>query len=193
MNGLSDALTVGVLLTLIFGAVCFYLWSRIGQTEKRVSLLEDLLMTLKINTEASMMGPESVEPISNPGPLNSDEIEQIQEEDYAELLKEVAPEHTPTPTMPQEDDEEDLEKLASTVVPKLTVNYESMSVKELQALVKERGITGVPNRKAALVDALKKQGAPPPSAPSPLAPQVGDLDGADGAQAGFTVDLEETQ
>lgn len=192
MNGLSDALTVGVLLTLIFGAVSFYLWSRISQAEKRVSLLEDLLMTLKINTEASLMGPDSVEAISNPGPLNSDEIEQIKEEDYAELLKEVAPTHTPTHSI-HEEDEEELEHIASTVVPKLTVNYESMSVKELQALVKERGMTGIPNRKAALIDALKKQGGPPPSAPSPLAPQTGDLEGADGAQNGFTVDLEETQ
>jgi hypothetical protein len=164
-----------------------------------VSLLEDLLMTLKINTEASLMGPDSIEAISNPGPLNSDEIEQIKEEDYADMLKGVemsamtGQASAPAPMADDDNDEEELEALAANVVPKLTVNYESMSVKELQHLVKERGITGVPNRKAALVDALKKHGAPPPTASSPLSPQDGDLDGADaGAHKSFTVELEQT-
>ena len=35
------------------------------------------------------------------------------------------------------------------------VNYDSMSVKELQGLAKTRGITGVSAKKSALIDALK--------------------------------------
>ena len=44
--GLSDSLTIGVLLILVFGAVSFYLYSRMSQTERRVGLLENLLMDL---------------------------------------------------------------------------------------------------------------------------------------------------
>jgi hypothetical protein len=50
MSALGDSLTVGIVLTLIFGAVCFYLYSRMNQNEKRVSLLENLLLSLKIST-----------------------------------------------------------------------------------------------------------------------------------------------
>ncbi len=196
MNGLGDALTVGILLTLIFGAVCFYLWSRISQAEKRTSLLEDLLMTLKINTEASLLGPDSVEPISTPGPLNSDEIEQIQEDEFANLVKEIQTpgiQETAMAPAPLEDSDEEEEDHKEQEVPKLTVNYESMSVKELQALVKERGISGVPVRKAALIDALKKQGGSPPLAPTPFTSNQGDLEGADaGSHGAFTVDLEQS-
>ena len=64
MAGLSDSLTVAILLTLVFGAITFYLYSRMGQNEKRLGLLENLLLTLKMSTEASLMGPDSVEAVS---------------------------------------------------------------------------------------------------------------------------------
>jgi hypothetical protein len=57
MSQLNDSLTVGILLLLIFGAVCFYLYSKMVQNEKRVSLLENLLVSLKMSTEASLGGP----------------------------------------------------------------------------------------------------------------------------------------
>ena len=75
MSALGDSLTVGILLTLIFGAVCFYLYSRLGQTEKRLGLLETLLLSLKMSTEASLMGPDSVEAVSAPTPLNVDDVD----------------------------------------------------------------------------------------------------------------------
>jgi hypothetical protein len=71
----------------------------------------------------------------------------------------------------------------------VSANYESMTLKELQALAKERGITGVSNRKKDLIDALKKQGGAPPSAPMPLPNQPGDLEAGSG-DSGYTVSLE---
>lgn len=81
MNTLSDSLLVGILVTLVFGAICFYLYSRITQTEKRVNLLEKLLLDLKIRTEAQLAGPEflgpdSVEAISGPAPLESTDVDE---------------------------------------------------------------------------------------------------------------------
>jgi hypothetical protein len=191
MSGLGDSLTIGILLILVFGAVCFYLYSRLGQTEKRVSLLENLLLSLKMSTEASLMGPDSVEPVSSPAPLESEDVDEVE---YSELLKEIpggAP-VTATPNTTPANEEEDAAALlrsmeSSGEVPvvaerKLDANYESMSLKELQSLARQRGVTGVPQRKRDLIDALKKQGGTPPSAPVPL----------EESNEGFDVSLEES-
>ncbi len=175
MNGLSDSITIGILLTLVFAAVSFYLYSRISQNEKRLGLLENLLLSLKMETEASLDGPDTVEAISTPVSLTKDEIETIDEESYADILQNI-----PTPsTTPKEDKKTDdtvsaEDFLRSIPTPSLTstrvmdANYESMSVKELQALAKQKGLGSVPKTKRDLIDALKKHGGQPPVTDIPL-------------------------
>ncbi len=51
----SDIFTISALLVLIMGAVCFYLYTRIKQVEKKVTLVEGILLDLKTATEASFM------------------------------------------------------------------------------------------------------------------------------------------
>lgn len=196
MAGLGDSLTIGLLLLIVFGAVCFYLYSRLSQNEKRVSLLENLLLSLKMNTEASLMGvegPDSVEPVSSPAPLESNDVD---EEEYSEMLQNIpqtsqapATPRVPTPTAPapeEEDDDELLRAVAEVPVQtarKMDANYESMSLKELETLAKQRGITGVPKRKRDLIDALKKQGEAPPEAPVPMDSAPAEL------EEGFNVEI----
>lgn len=199
MNGLSDSLTIGILLVLIFGAVAFYLYSRLSQNEKRMGLLENLLLSLKMNTEASLGGPDSIEPISGAEPISSSEVEDVDEEEYADMLKEIPTTNTtsstPTATSATEDtheDEEELLRAAASVESEpprsVDVNYESMSVKELTSLAKQRGLTGIPQRKKEIIDLLKKSGVAAPVAPVPL-PQVdGELDGASN---GFELNLQD--
>ena len=199
MVGLSDSVTVGILLLLIFGAAAFYLYSRMSQNEKRLSLLENLLLTLKISTEASLSGPDIVEAVSNPAPLESHDVDNVNEEDYADMLKGVAP---PLPPRRSQDAEADAEEmLRSMDVPVVTsnagqktevaVNYESMTVKELQGLAKERGLASM-TRKKELVEALKR-GGPPPASPVPLTSHsVDEFSGAEAdAVEGFAVNLDE--
>jgi hypothetical protein len=191
MNGLSDSLTIGILLVLIFGAVSFYLYSRLSQNEKRVSLLENLLLTLKMNTEASLDGPDMVEVVSSPVPLSADEVESVSEEDYADLLKEI-PTTTQAQIQPETAEEEAEELLRSMEVSSDTnrsidVNYESMSVKELRSLAKERGLTSIPQNKAGIIDLLKKKGGALPSTITPLAEQEGELDGVK-TESGYTIE-----
>jgi hypothetical protein len=194
---LGDSLTVGIVLALIFGAVCFYLYSRMSQNEKRVGLLENLLLSLKMSTEASLFGPDMVEPTSSPAPLSSTDVEEVTEETYADMLKGMgsAPAAAPAaaPASAPEDsvsDEKAAEELLRSLdTRKMDANYESMSLKELQALAKQRGLAGSGQlRKRELIDALKRQGEDAPSAPQPL-PTVNEFAGAVAGEVGFDVEL----
>jgi hypothetical protein len=211
---LGDSLTVGIVLALVFGAVCFYLYSRMSQNEKRVGLLENLLLSLKMSTEASLFGPDMVEPTSSPAPLSSTDVEEVSEENYAEMLKGLgstevktstevkapsapasapAHAHAPAPAVALEEsvsDEKAAEELLRSLdTRKMDANYESMSLKELQALAKQRGLAGAGQmRKRELIDALKRQGEDAPSAPQPL-PTVNEFAGAVAGEVGFDVEL----
>ena len=202
---LGDSLTVGIVLALVFGAVCFYLYSRMSQNEKRVGLLENLLLSLKMSTEASLFGPDMVEPTSSPAPLSSTDVEEVTEENYAEMLKGLgspaaaaaaAPAPAPVAASAAAAVEESVsdekaaeELLRSLDTRKMDANYESMSLKELQALAKQRGLAGSGQmRKRELIDALKRQGEDAPSAPQPL-PTVNEFAGAVAGETGFDVEL----
>ena len=98
--GLSESTTVGVLLLLIFGAISFYLYSRVNYTEKRMSLMENMLLDIKMGIES--MNKEEVEyapePVGSPTPMETEEAEVLPEEEtyYQSVLqqaqeKEVAP------------------------------------------------------------------------------------------------------
>jgi len=197
--GLGDSLTVGIVLALIFGAVCFYLYSRLGQNEKRVGLLENLLLTLKMSTEASLFGPDMVEPTSSPAPLESSDVDGVSEENYADMLREMPTEvlkASPAEPLTKQTEiatsaeEKEAEELLRSLEPrKMDANYESMSLKELQGLAKQRGLTGAPTRKRELIDALKKQGEAAPVAPTPLTQNLGDFAGAVAGEVGFDVEL----
>lgn len=192
MAGLSDSLTIGILLILVFGAVSFYLYSRMGQNEKRLGLLENLLLTLKMSTEASLSGPDMVEATSGPTPLRADEVDQVNEEDYADMLKEV-PSATSASVAPvsaggANEEAEAEELLRSMNVEKVTVNYESMRVKELRGLATERGLPASLTTKKELVDALKR--SPASAAPTPLTAAADDLEGSEKLE-GFAVNLQE--
>ena len=202
---LGDSLTVGIVLALVFGAVCFYLYSRMSQNEKRVGLLENLLLSLKMSTEASLFGPDMVEPTSSPAPLSSTDVEEVTEENYAEMLKGLgspaaaaaaAPAPAPVAASAAAAVEESVsdekaaeELLRSLDTRKMDANYESMSLKELQTLAKQRGLAGSGQmRKRELIDALKRQGEDAPSAPQPL-PTVNEFAGAVAGEVGFDVEL----
>ena len=207
MAGLSDSLTIGILLILVFGAAAFYLYSRLTQTDKRLSLMENVLLTLKMSTEASMMGPDSVEPVSMPSPLQADDVDEVDEEQYAEMLKRSGPPFVESsaseeaaaeellrsiPTPPPVAEAEAEAEAEPTTSRKMDANYESMSLKELQALAKTRGLSAgaKATKKRELIDFLKRAGAVPDAAPQPLGPQPGDLEVESVQVDGFTIELE---
>jgi hypothetical protein len=175
---LNDSVTVGILLVMIFGSVSFYLYTRLVQNEKRVSLLENLLLSLKMNTEASFMGadmfgggPETVSPVSAPTPLKEEDVDTIDEEKYAEMLKSI-----PTAEPASSSDAE----LSQSNVPKMNANYEAMTLKELQALGRQNGVAVHGLKKKEIIDSLKRKSAP-------------EMEGADVGVQGFLVSLESAE
>ena len=184
MNGLSDSLTVGLVLALIFGALVFYLYTRIGQLEKRVSLSENILLDLKMATENTLMAMsqpshahihevERVEPISAPEPLQKDEVEEVTDEDFYKDVLEQA--QTKLVEVPVEQDSN------ST---KVEVNYEAMTLKELKEEAKRRGIKiGQNPHKKDIIDALKRTGQT--SVLEPVAGSFGEIN----IEEGFPVEL----
>lgn len=180
MNGLSDSLTIGLVLALIFGALFFYLYTRLTQAEKRVSLTENILLDLKMATENTLMSIGSsqnfglvgsanqmddhdlrVEAISGPEPVESTDIDQVPEEEfYKNILQQAEASSSATATASANGE-------SSVPVSSLDVNYESMTTKELKAMAKQRGIPVASSaHKREIVDALKRGGVAQPVAGS---------------------------
>lgn len=57
-TGLSESVTLTLVVFLVVGSVCFYLYSRILLNENRMSLIESLLMDLKMSTDLRGMSME---------------------------------------------------------------------------------------------------------------------------------------
>jgi hypothetical protein len=51
MSSLSDTVSVAVVLILLFGAVSMYLYTRVQQCEKKLNLVESILLDIKMSAE----------------------------------------------------------------------------------------------------------------------------------------------
>ena len=160
--GLSESATIGILLVLIFGAVSFYLYSRINYTEKRMGLMENMLLDIKMGLESmNKEEPEFVpEPVGAPRPMESDEAEALpEEENYYQSVLQQAGEGVQAPQGEEQATEEQATDAVQDNTEKATVsvNYESMTKDDLIALADKRGakVGRRPGRKD-LIAALKK-------------------------------------
>jgi hypothetical protein len=163
---LSDTLTIGLVLVLLFGSIALYLYTCIQQSEQKVSLLESILLDLKmsaevksyaelpmdterpLDTERHLVTERAVESV----PAPSNEVDTANEESYAPFEEEDAE------TLPAEEviEIDDYKSAIAEAVEEQPSgpNYEVMSLKELQALAKSRNIVGV-TKKGPLIEALK--------------------------------------
>lgn len=137
---LSDTLTIGLVLFLLFGSIALYLYTCIQQSEQKVSLLESILLDLKMSAEIkSFTEPPSDSVAVEVQPLvHEEKMEEYQPFEDGTEMKEVS---------------EEVSEVAEEPLAEET-NYDGMSLKELQALAKSRGIVGV-TKKGPLIEALK--------------------------------------
>lgn len=176
MNSLSDTLTMGIVLALVFGSLIFYIYSRLLQVEKRMALTENILLDLKMATENTLLAmsshehdeqTERIEAISEPEPMLSQEVEEIPEEDF---YKNILASASSTAVNAGEDGTSEnsaaavLKEIQLTdttserpLSTKVEPNYESMTLKELKSLVKSRGLQVTSHAgKKEMIDTLKK-------------------------------------
>lgn len=194
MTSLSDTLTVGLVLVLLFGSIALYLYTRIQQAEQKISLLESILLDLKMSAEiksyselpadqeqdTSRAHLSTDQSAGNYAPFAEDNDESDDADDYypgAVVGESTQPKSgSPTPSVSGSlndsadneviqyksviadavSEEKPTESESDNKDARLSVNYESMSLKELQALGKTRGITGAGSmKKSAVIEALK--------------------------------------
>jgi hypothetical protein len=175
MTYLSDTLTVGLVLVLLFGSIALYLYTRIQQSEQKISLLESILLDLKMSSEVRSYSElpaveeQSSAPVPESRPASYEPFKEDDEEVSSlplssEPSTNVLGDSSITLTVLEEEPNEveeyknvvaDVVNHESSSESKLT-NYENMTLKELQSLAKSRGITGASTmKKGSLVEALK--------------------------------------
>jgi hypothetical protein len=194
MTSLSDTLTVGLVLVLLFGSIALYLYTRIQQAEQKISLLESILLDLKMSSEIKSYSelPADQEQVSartihlsteqsagNYAPFSEDNDNDDSDDYYPGAVVGESTQSksgSPAPSVSGsvndsadnevnqyksviaeavKDEQTDDSEVKDTDA-KVSVNYESMSLKELQTLGKTRGITGAGSmKKSAIIEALK--------------------------------------
>ena len=172
MASLSDTLTVGLVLVLLFGSIALYLYTRIQQAEQKISLLESILLDLKMSSEVKSY---SELPAHETISANHTEAYAQHEDCYTEQIVHCFDKKELSPVLEEPLAEDtDVEQYKSIVADAInedvdndfsesnvSINYESMTLKELQSLAKSRGITGS-MKKGQLIEALKTSDRPEP-------------------------------
>ena len=167
MSYLSDTLTIGVLLILLFGSISLYLYTRIQQAEQKIHLLESILLDLKMSAEiksyTELPADDSHETSDFPSTTVNDDYVALDDvespiTEYTSLDDSVEPVTEDTViTLDESMDtaEDDTTTVTNETAPP-SVIYDSMTLKELQALAKSRGITGAGSmKKGPIIEALK--------------------------------------
>lgn len=143
MSGLSESTTIGVLLLLVFGAVSFYLYSRVNYTDKRMSLMENMLLDIKMGIESmNKEDPEyAPEAVGGPTPMETEEAEVLPEEEtyYQSVLEQAQKNEAPASEVAAETVSAPVPAATSTST-SVTPNYESMTKDDLISLAEKRGI-----------------------------------------------------
>jgi hypothetical protein len=171
MSYLSDTLTIGVLLVLLFGSISLYLYTRIQQAEQKIHLLESILLDLKMSAEIKSYTElpaddlhDSNLPVFQSTTVKDDDYVALDDVDtsiteYTSLdeASEPAGEHTAITldeTVEDDTPTDHTNDTTNSVAP--SVLYDTMTLKELQALAKSRGITGAGSmKKGPIIEALK--------------------------------------
>lgn len=164
---LNDVLTLGLILVLLFGSISLYLYTRIQQAEQKINLIESIMLDLKMSSEIKdypdLPAPRHADTPYNmvPEPSSHAEAQSEDVEQYRSAIEEglgssptllssesISMDHTmPAPSSPAPS--------ASSALSSQPENYESMTLKELKELAKERNIVVTGMKRGQIIDALK--------------------------------------
>jgi cytoskeletal protein RodZ len=169
----SDILVIGIVFLLLVGSLFFYLYMYVQQVDQKASLLESILLDMKVSHEITSFSSNNESPASSTASssasASSAALESSeQEKPYTPYSDDkpvaedtlVSGEAVPLeelevlkPFQPA-DELEELEELHDSQLDQPSLNYESMSLKELQSVAKSKGVTGT-MKKNQLIETLK--------------------------------------
>ena len=169
----SDVLVIGIVFLLLVGSLFFYLYMYVQQVDQKASLLESILLDMKVSHEITSFSSNNESPAlssaqsSAQGSAQSSSNSDEQEKPYVPYSDDKAADDKADeavlldseelkPFQPADELEElDAEELHDTNSPlEPLVNYDTMSLKELQSLAKAKGISGT-MKKNQLIETLK--------------------------------------
>ena len=158
---LSEAIIIGIVVLLLCFAISFYIYARLSFLEKKVSVMESILVDVRVALDSIMSehmhhpppAPITYTPgveLSTPAPFNSSESEKIPEENFYSSVLEQAHEKIPeegvTAEKALESFDDDTTKVvitpstsaasAGTVGP----NIDAMTRQELVSLAESKGL-----------------------------------------------------
>ena len=168
-------LVFGVLLVLLFSSAVFYFYIRTNQSEEKISILESILLDLKMSIEIKSYTElpaenqvEQEQESSYPSFQEENEValKEYNATDFMEMKDEVLDENQVEQEQEQEQKQEQQQKeqqqdevevsfLPMNEVLSDDVSYESMTHKELQSLAKSKGVS-INGKKSQLILALKE-------------------------------------
>jgi hypothetical protein len=155
---------IGIVLTLVFGAVIFYLYNRLSMTERKMDAApySSTPSGHGVTMQEFEPTPEYLNAISGPFPIKENEVEDVtsSEEDYKQAMEKAMPNSSSeTPYKSLQIDELAGVPVTATnaiSVTKLSPDLDSMTLKELQSLAKQKGVTiTAGSRRKAIIDMLK--------------------------------------
>jgi hypothetical protein len=139
----SDAIIIGSVLMMVFGALFYYLYSRVLHNEKRMSVMENILLDIKMATDTVFSMPADH--------IHSESLHEIDEYVPAAATETM----TVTASTLVTDDAPTQDSVEQKTV--VSMNYESMNIKELQQEARNRSIPGVSGlRRKELIEQLRK-------------------------------------
>ena len=140
----SDVLMIGLVFFLLFGAVSLYLYMYVQQTDQKVNLLESILLDMKVSNEIKEF---DVPAHAAYVPFADNTVVEVEtKEGTLEPVQELKP---------FVDELDEVEDLTPQSVAVDSLNYESMTFKELQAHAKSKGVTVGTMKKSQLIETLK--------------------------------------
>jgi hypothetical protein len=143
---MNDVLIVTALFLVLLGAVSFYFYSRMLFSERKMGLIESILLDIKMNMEMeeernanahTHAVPPSEKPVVNPAAMGGQvEAEELEAEYYNSVIETAVTE----PVISEVIHEAETVVEAATLSAATLVNYEADSREELMALAEKRGL-----------------------------------------------------
>jgi hypothetical protein len=204
---LSDSLIIGLVTLLLCGAVCFYMYVRLSFLEKKVTVMESILVDVRVALDSIMMEHSHQPPVpmthtpgaelSAPAPLDPSESEAIPEENFyssvleqahdqaEEQAQELKPEEGVTADKALESFETEAPVSTSTPV---GPNIDAMTRQELVTLAESKGLRVKRSLNRSEVLALLRRSNPAQN--DTVSTGTGDVSGSAGntLQAGASLD-----